>query len=258
MKSLITASLLLITFVGFAQQEETVKAEIGSISTDRPVQSETPFTVPKKHLQGEMGFNYISYGLIKQFDGPNLLLKYGILNNLELRFTNNYLSLQSKVGGSLQESSSGADMSIVGLKYKILHESSNGLNLTVSGSSKLDLFADQDYAFDEVNFLLRTTSSKTISGSWYGIVGLEYGYYDKSDDQCFYVLQTGTALAKNLTGVIEYYGYFDSTDLMHAINGAFVYLINDNHQVDISGGFGLTDNFYDYYFQVGYSFRVGL
>ena len=255
MKKLVLYTCCLLPIMAQAQTEES---EIGSISTDRPVQSETPYTVPKNHLQGEMGINYTKSFTQYYLDGPNLLLKYGLLDDLELRFTNNYISSHFKDNGKFKEVNSGMDMSTVGLKYKILHESENNANLVVSGSSKIDLFADDIYSYDELNLQLRLTTSKTISGSWYGIVGFEYGYNDASDDQMFYVIQTGTALANGLTGVIEYYGYFTSNSSQSAINGALVMLLNDNNQVDISGGYGLGDNFYDYYVQVGYSFRIGL
>src|SRR5215217_9259845 len=69
------------------------------IDTDRPDQTESPFTVPKKYFQGEFGFNK------ENFDNkdynilfPTFLLKYGLHKRFELRLesslTHEYLHLQ--------------------------------------------------------------------------------------------------------------------------------------------------------------------
>ena len=252
--SLLLAACLLSAFLSLAQEEE----DVGPINTDRPVQSETPNIVPRNYLQAEMGLNHIKSGYYYNLDGPNLLLKYGLVKDLELRFSNNYISNNRKIRNKYAEVASGLDMSRLGMKYKIFHQDDDGLDMTISAHTYVDLFADDNFAYKEGNAQFRLTTCKTISGNWYGIVGVEYSYLAIADDQAFYTLQTGTSLAEGLTGIIEYYGYYGSGVLQHAVNAGLVYLLTDNHQIDLSGGAGLGDNYYDYYLQVGYSCRIGL
>jgi len=257
--------LLVVCFSGeLLAQETTDKTEPGAISTDRPVQAETPFTVPKKHLQFEMGLNYEqgvdhSYNLIT---GPNLLIKYGLTERLELRMTNNYINLETKKSSTTQSdtnfTSAGVDAPLFGAKYKVIGANGGNTNMVVSLSSKLSTWESEEFEIINSNIIMRATLGQSFTDSWYGIVGVEYGFYDGIDDQIFYVAQTGYSFSIGLTAIIEYYGYSSTFELKQAINGALVYLINDRHQVDLSGGMGIDDNFYSHYFSIGYSFRLGL
>jgi len=250
---------------GLLAQEASESTDPGALSTDRPVQSETPFTVPKKHLQFEMGFNY-EQGMEHSYNlntGPNLLIKYGLTDRLELRMINNYLNLESRYKSIINQSDSnqtvsGIDAPLFGAKYKLIGANGGGTNAVISLSSKVNAWGSEEFEVPASNLLARVTLGQSFTESWYGIAGFEYGYYDGIDDQMFYVLQTGYSFSFGLTAIIEYYAYSMTSETKQAINGALVYLINDRHQVDLSGGAGLGDNFYSHYFSVGYSFRLGL
>lgn len=250
---------------GYLAQEGIDKSEPGALSTDRPVQSETPFTVPKRHLQFEMGVNYEqgnehAYNLNT---APNLLIKYGLTERLELRMTNNYINLENRNksfidGSDSNHTISGVDDPLFGLKYKLVGAGGGNTNAVVSLSSKVNAWGAEEFEQINTNLLLRATMARSFTDSWYAIVGLEYGFYDGIDDQIFYVVQTGYSFSFGLTALIEYYGYSSISEVKDAVNGALVYLINDRHQVDLSGGVGIDDNFYSHYFSLGYSFRLGL
>lgn len=85
MKPFFVALIFLISIKSMAQLDR--------IDTDRPDQTESVFTVPKKYFQGEFGFgkeNFAgnNYNLIH----PTFLLKYGLSERLELRVEGNFLS----------------------------------------------------------------------------------------------------------------------------------------------------------------------
>ncbi len=67
----------------FAQEKEA--ESIGSISTDRPDQTETPDVVPFKYFQMEMGFNLESLNKELSFVHPTILWKAGIFKSTEIR-----------------------------------------------------------------------------------------------------------------------------------------------------------------------------
>ena len=272
MKIILFALLVMFISNGLLAQETIEKSEIGSISTDRPIQSETPFTVPKKHLQFEMGLNY-ELGLnnfVNIITGPNLLIKYGLTDRLELRMSNNYINSEvivediDPIWGSVDTdtiTTAGVDAPLFGLKYKLIGAKGGNTNMVASLSSKVNAWGSENFKSHNNNLLGRLTLGQSFTDSWYGIVGFEYGAYFEANgsyNEIFYVIQTGYSFSFNLTAIIEYYAYAYPGITQHAINGALVYLISDQHQVDLSGGGGLGDRFYSHYFSVGYSFRIGL
>ena len=68
----------------------------GSIETDRPDQTESPYTVPKKWFQAEAGFVVEKdKSGSKTFVHPSLLSKYGLSKHFELRLITEYVSVQT-------------------------------------------------------------------------------------------------------------------------------------------------------------------
>lgn len=67
-------------------------AQSGNLETDRPGQTLTAFTTPKKWMQTELGFSKESNRGTQQyiFQYPQLLIKYGLFDNLELRLLSVY------------------------------------------------------------------------------------------------------------------------------------------------------------------------
>ena len=106
-------------------QEENV----GSIGTDRPIQSETPTVVPRHYIQMETGI-YSEQGLDFSAENKtrtdllayNLLLKYGIINNLELRLNFDYFDYETTDRNFDPEevhSIGGVNAPNIGMKYAI-------------------------------------------------------------------------------------------------------------------------------------------
>lgn len=262
-------SLFFLALIPVFGQEEEKKPEIGAIGTDRPVQSETPTTVPKKYIQFELGgqytLNYPNATTIKDeaYNG-NILLKYGLFESMELRISTNYIQenrtiqdLTSFPPLEEEKTTSGIDAPVLGFKFSLLKEEGWKPNISYSLQSQVPIWGETEFKNTDQNFLNRITIGKTLAGNWYGIVGIQYGYYPTGQSDFFYVVQTGYTFFDKLTAIAEFYGYSTADDdpSTDALNFALVYLLNDNHQVDLSGGTGLSDNFYDYYLAIGYSFR---
>lgn len=262
---------------------------VGSISTDRPAQSETPNTVPKGYLQVEMGGYYqsgtIDSSLVQSIGGipllsteqqteeeswsaPNLLLKYGLTDWWELRLTINYMEYISRtvsdfgtilpgISGSTisTEEASGMDAPIIGTKIKLLSEDGWKPDASLSLHSKLSLWGHEDFKPDETNFQSRLTLGKSLTKKWFILVGGQYDYTESSNS-FFYVAQTGYTFFEKLTYLIEFYGNAGDEVQNSAFNTALVYLVNDKHQLDWSLGTGLSGNYYDIYYAIGYSFRL--
>ena len=70
--------------------------DITPIQTDRPDQTETPFTVPKNHFQMENGFSFErTYNSTKSFTNPSILFKYGISDYFEVGLITEFTTISS-------------------------------------------------------------------------------------------------------------------------------------------------------------------
>ena len=90
------------------------------IVTDRPDQTESSSTVPKKSLQIESGMllKFVEEGdlSLREFAIPTTLFRYGISKGVELRVVNQYVNIKEK--GTSNEISGIADLEI-GAKVRI-------------------------------------------------------------------------------------------------------------------------------------------
>jgi hypothetical protein len=90
-------------------------------------------------------------------------------------------------------------------------------------------------------------------------LGAEWNGIDP-DENYIYTLTTGFSLTERLGCYTELYGFirpYMNPD--HRCDGGFTYLVNHNFMMDISGGFGLTENAPQNYISLGlsYRFKVG-
>ncbi len=229
------------------------------------MQSETPTVVPTNYVQIENGIygeRGISFG--DQLGGTsrtdqlnyNLLVKYGIVRNLELRYNIDYIHNDFYYGDEEVGSIGGLGGPYLGLKYSFLQDDGSKPNLTLSAHSRFDWYGREEFQNENNNLNMRLTCGKSFTDNWYGIVGYELQFQQNSTTTHFYVVQTGYSFNK-LTVIAELYGLrnYSIDQNNNAFNGALVYLLNSNHQVDLSAGKGLGDNWYDSYWAVGYSFR---
>lgn len=241
------------------------------IATDRPLQSEVPVVLPKKYLQMETGVQYrrgIGEGSFiypnesfrnDEYQLPNLLLRYGLLKKLELRLMANYYEYKLvHTTNSKEESTHAGKLSDLelGLKYSLMQESTHDLNLVVSAHGSRTLWQGDEEPVKDINSRYRITMGRSIGKRMYFACALEHQSIIDINRTLF-LLQTGYAIAEKLTLIAEIYGFrYDYDAYSYAINGALVYLLNNNHQLDISAGKGFDS--YDFYVALGYSFRLRL
>ena len=110
-KILITLSFLF--FIQFMMSQDIV--------TDRPDQTESSSTVGNKTVQVEMGVMYLtaSGNDFESFMGPQMLLRYGIANGVELRFATQYKSSKFDIGDN-QLNFNGVNDLQIGAKFQLL------------------------------------------------------------------------------------------------------------------------------------------
>lgn len=239
-----------------------VKAQLTeTIVTDRPDQTESASIVPGGYIQVELGGIYerenFDEGKTEIFSHPALLIRYGLLNNIELRFNLELIQEKSSIGKSTF-SKTGLLPVAIGTKIYICKEKGLRpqtafiLHLTIPklGSKK---FANEYLAPDfraamQHSLSDRFSLSYNLGAEWDG---------SKPNAAVLYTLSLGASLAEKMGAFIETYGFMTEKETPdHRIDGGLTYLLNQNLQLDASGGFGITDKSPDYFLGLGISIRL--
>jgi hypothetical protein len=232
---------------------KTFAQELPSIQTDRPDQTECPFIVPKKYFQLENGFTYEKTNSeTAQIVAPTILTRFGINDHFELRLITEY-SIEDDFSNNI----SGINPILIGFKTRLFEEKGiipitsfiGHIGIPKLGSKQLQT----SYYAPEFRFTMQHTLSKKQSLSYN--LGAEWNG-ESAEPTFIYTLTSGYSLTEKVGCYIEFYGFvpqIEKTD--HRFDAGLTYLLNPNHQFDISGGFGLSKVSPEYYVALGYSFR---
>jgi hypothetical protein len=246
------------------------------IETDRPDFTESPNVVPKGALQVETGFiletDEESTGGL---GGPNTLtqrnitvnttlFRFGLTEKVELRlntvFNNN--RLKTEFGLVIPDSTVntvGFQTSFIGFKTNLYKN--DKISIGFLGHLYIPELASGDFAKTNgqkiaPEFLIPLTYDITDK---FGIA-VQYGLtWDgfTPNPTTSYTLALGYSITDKLSAYVEPYGFLTNNgEELHLINGGFTYLINDNFQVDLTGGFGLNEAAPDNFLNCGVSFLL--
>ncbi|HYX07292.1 MAG TPA: transporter [Bacteroidales bacterium] len=237
--------------------QETYK-QIPPMVTDRPTQTESPYTIPKGFLQIEGGFLYeydnLPVGNTQLFNFSNTVLRFGISDRAEIRAGVNYLkfipvSQQDEIGlGPLQ----------IGSKFRIGEEKGFIPEISLDVTLGLPFTGDQifkpDYFAPSFLFAFQHTLSPKISlgynlgASWDGVNPWATGIYSLS---CGYSISNKVNVFGELYGSVPEKG-----DAWHQFDAGMSWLIMRNFQVDVSAGTALNAAAPDYFVATGLSVRL--
>lgn len=245
-------TFLLISSIGFAQ--EITQKEIESIQTDRPDQTETPALTPVKMFQIETGFSYekIDHNN-SQFVIPTILWKYGVSENFELRLITEFHKNEN-----FNSYNDGIPPVLIGCKIRISEEKGILPKTSLIGHLSLPNLAKTEYKntylAPEFRFAMQHTLSEKFSFSYN--LGAEWdGLSAKAT--YLYTAALGYSITDKMGSYIELYGFApEQQKANHNFDGGFTYLISNNFMIDASGGVGLTENAPDYFYALGFSFRI--
>lgn len=238
------------------------------INSDRPDQSDSPAIVPEKTFQFETGFVYESDNLgyndykITTITIPDLLIRYGLLENAEisigLKYLKEKISYDDFESGYFESRGRGFGPVTVGTKIKICEENlirpaaafAFNLGIPETGNPKFQT----PHTALEFRLLMQNTISKRISVS-YNIGETWDGFSPKPAG--LYNISFGIEAAKKIGAFIEAYGYLADGEIPdHRADGGFTYLIKNNLQADVFAGIGITQISPDFYIGAGLSFRI--
>ncbi len=228
--------------------------ELPSIQTDRPDQTESPFTVPKKHLQIETGVSFEKIdGENNSYTYPTVLLKYGVNDIFELRLIPEYVTSHIQ-----NVKYSGLTPLTVGFKARLAEEKGILPVLSFIGHLSIPSTASANFKTTwyapSFRFTMQHTLSKKMSLGYN--VGAEWNG-ETPEPAFIYTLTTGYSLSEKFGAYIELYGFLiQKSTADHRVDGGLTYLLKNNMLIDISGGFGISKYAPEYYIATGFSVRL--
>lgn len=241
--------------------------------TDRPDFTESTDAIPRGHFQLESGYTFTydreRANRVHDHTAPELLLRIGLIDNLELRlgwtgysWTQSQFETETRAGRDVRREdwSQGANDTSFGLKVKFCEQEGLRPHLgligelsTPSGSPSLSS-GDVD---PELKLLWSYDLGERLALSGNVNVGVP-----TEDGHRFVQSAASISLAVSITERIgmytEYFGMYpnaDTTDAAHYANAGFTFLLTDNFQIDIRAGVGLNEEADDFFSGIGFAWR---
>ncbi|MFT4674181.1 MAG: hypothetical protein ACJAYD_000478 [Patiriisocius sp.] len=230
--------------------------------TDRPDATEAPSTVPKGALQIETGSAYTSFeeNNIQQevFTYNTTLLRYGVLENLELRLGWNFDEGSNTLGGQrLDNVTSGMSPLLAGVKINIIKEKGWMPTIGFIGHLFLPITASKDYKPEttSVDFRFAFDHTLTDRSSIAYNLGAQWEA-DHSGAAYIYTFAYGYSVTKTLGFYAELYGDLpENNRANHFWDTGLTYLLLPNLQLDATLGASITKG-QDLLVSAGFSYRI--
>ncbi|MFN0275559.1 MAG: transporter [Chitinophagales bacterium] len=238
---------ILIIFICAIQN---IIAQTEPIITDRPDQTESAATVPAGYFQGEHGLFIDVYDLQTEYAIPANLLRYGINDNFELR-----LEIEPHITQISSVNQSGLLPLALGLKSRLLENELLELSL-IAHVHFADIATEQFKATHNA-ITTRLTAAHGIKD----FLNIGYNFGVEWDGETpvplyVYTFTCGFPLGERLGMFTEVFGNFNDENNDHFFDAGLTYLLSNNFQADVSGGFHFAMN--NYFGGVGLAYRFQL
>lgn len=244
-KGLIIGLLFLVHKGGVAQK----------IITDRPDQTESSSTIPKKSLQIESGMlmKYVEEGeiSIREIAVPGTLFRYGISDGVEIRVVSQYINIREE--NSEREISGIADLEI-GAKIQLLRKEGGKTEMVLLSHFILPTGTKQ-VSFGKLGTINKLCLSHELSDALGLGYNLGYSYFGVDNGFFTYSMALAIGITDKAGIYIEPYGELGLLDQYFSnINAGLTYLIKDNFQLDFSFGTGLNHSMN--FLSAGFSWNI--
>jgi len=254
-KLLLTVLLFISSGVIYSQE----------IVTDRPDKTESAITVGKNRLQIETGLEFASFTFGDLYDEtgalifkdvklqtltlPTTLIRFGITNNIELRFGFDFEKQNFNVDDLSIDGAGNEKLSLnpptIGAKFHI-HDGKDAVpTIALIGAVTIPEVGAKEKQTKHLNpeFILALSNDLNDNLSLGYNLGLARDDESKTTN-FFYSASLGIGLTEKIGAFAEIYGNFPNDDYVsdQNIDGGFTYLINKSLQIDIYGGVGLSSS----------------
>jgi hypothetical protein len=248
---LLVSKIIIILFISILISKTSAQELI----TDRPDQSESAVTVYRGVLQIETGFTYekiIEDNIeIKNYSIAETLFRYGIIENIELRFGAAYLITK------IENSISGLGDFLAGTKINFLKEDLQPFDFGILAHALLPL-GGSAFNSDKVEPEIIAAVSKSVSDNFSASINFGSSW-DSLMDEAFLIYSSAIGFSVNeiLSAFIEVYGnVFSTYKPVHNFDGGITYLLSEDFQLDASAGKGISGTDLFWFLACGFSFRI--
>ncbi|MGB5418150.1 transporter [Algibacter sp.] len=255
----ILAVLCATNLTAFSQETER---ETDALVADRPDATEASSTVGKSVLQLETGGLYESFETnniqSENYTYNTMLIRYGILDNIELRLGWNFIEGVTKINGNkLNAVSSGFSPLLLGVKIAITEEKGAIPEMALLLHTTHPFFASYDNKSTSTGTDFRFSFSHTLSEN--SSLGYNLGMAwdgDSTTASYIYTLSYGYSLSNKIGAFAELYGDLpEGTNFNHYWDAGLTYLVSNDFQLDAYFGTSITEG-QDLLLGLGLSYRI--
>lgn len=225
--------------------------------TERPSESLAPQTVQKKSLQAEVGFRRTRENeQDKVWQNPDILLRYGLFEKLELRMEN---TLENEKLVSENEFRNGFKPVELGVKLNFFETKNEAFSSSIMGQIGLPKIASADHridkAYSRVRLLFENKLSEKLKLNYN--VGSEWDSQDHEQNWMF-SFTPEFEISDKWESYVEVFGFAKKGKASEDVfDAGFAYFLSKNSKVDLSGGVGLNEEAPHYFVAAGFSLRLG-
>ena len=254
---LVFITITSVTCIAFAQESVVIP-----MVTDRPDATESPTLVPHKSLQVETGFVYQNFendsATTDQITYNTTLLRYGLLENLELRLGLDIDKVKTKIKGiNSSNELQGTSPLLIGAKVGIAEEKGLLPEIGLLGHLSHPFSASKDFetVYTGVDFRFSFAHTLSEKSSFSYNLGAEWGG-DNPEATYIYTFSYGLSISDKVGTYAELYGGFsEKNKANHLWDAGITYLITPLIQWDATVGSGInTDQ--KLLLSTGISFRL--
>ncbi|MBL3656599.1 transporter [Fulvivirga sediminis] len=230
-----------------------------SIFTDRPNTTDAIQLLAPGMLQAELGYSRVKEGDFTSSDIPNLNLKYGISNWLEMRVQTSYGRDKMDIEGldTLSNEVDGLKPITIAPKIKVVEQNFLRPAITFAPVFTPGSIGAEGFKNDHFNYGFRLLLEHVFNDKYSWSHGFGANWDDSRETTWAYSTAFSASLAGNLGAFAEIYGYFaHDFPSYHVFDAGFTYGVTPDLQLDLAGGLPLSDTAPDYTLTVGVSWRT--
>ncbi|UII29190.1 transporter [Fulvivirga maritima] len=242
--------LLLIAQTSLAQE---------AIFTDRPNTTDAIQLLAPGTLQTEFGYSRTKDGDFTSSDIPNINLKYGITNWLEMRLQTSYSRDKMDIEGidTLSNEVDGLTPITIAPKIKVVEQNFLRPAITFAPTFTPGSIGAEGFQYDHFNYGFRLLLEHVFNDKFSWSHGFGADWDDSRETTWAYSSAFSASLTGNLGAFAEIYGYFAADfPSYHVFDAGLTYVVTPDLQLDLAGGLPLSDYAPDYTLTVGLSWRT--
>ncbi|MCC1485219.1 transporter [Winogradskyella immobilis] len=258
-KLLIVVISFIASFSSFAQTDN--QADLGPLITDRPDATESPTAVPIGFFQVETGAFYESFKdnniELSDFTYNTMLIRYGLIKNLELRLGWDYTNSSVELNGNEIFSESTFSPLLLGVKVGIAEEKGFLPEVGLLLHLNLPFTVKDEFRPDNTGVNFRFSFAHTLNekSSLSYNIGAAWGN-DSPEATYLYTLAYGYSITDKIGAYVEVYGDFpENSSANHLWDAGLTYLVSNSVQLDATVGTSFTEG-QDILLSAGISFRI--